>query len=69
MSSSALTPWRRTMQACLLQVAKDWRQDGGGENKRHHDGEVGDDIPVGFVGAEAQRRVDRAGDERPQWRI
>ena len=54
------------MQACLLQVAKDWRQDGGGENKRHHDGEVGDDIPVGFVGAEAQRRVDRAGDERPQ---
>ena len=53
------------MQACLLQVAKDWRQDGGGENKRHHDGEVGDDIPVGFVGVEAQRRVDRAGDERP----
>jgi len=66
MSSSAFTPRRRTMQAWLASSSggkKNCRQDDDGEDKRHHDHEVGEDILVDFVGFQPQRCADHAGNK------
>ena len=52
------------MACFFFRWEKNRRQDDVGEDKQHHDCEVGEDILVDFVGAQTQRRVDRAGEKR-----